>query len=77
MIYVSCHFDFGENLKNSVSQKECFNKIWPMIGDKEYINIAEIEIDNFIPAGFLGAKHFSRTPQMLIYANKRENDGAI
>ena len=34
-----------------------------MIGDHEYINIAEIKIGNICSVVILGAKHFSRTPQ--------------
>ena len=40
-IFVSRHFDFGENLKNHFS-KGIFNGIWLIIEDHEYINIAEI-----------------------------------
>ena len=72
-IFVSHHFDFGDNLKKKKKKKktfpqEFFNKIWLIIGDHEYINIAEIKIVNFYSSGILGAKHFFRT-FVLIYAN--------
>ena len=49
----------GKNLKNLFS-KRIFNEIWLIIGDHEYINIAEIKIATiFIPVEFGGSsKHF-------------------
>ena len=49
--------------------KEFFNETWHMIGYYEYINIARIKIGNSYSGGILGAKHFSRTLKMHIYAN--------
>ena len=71
-IFVLRHVDFGENLKkkkkkkkkkkNTFSKVFHLNEIWIIIGDHEYINIAEIKIGNFYSGGILGAKYFSCTP---------------
>ena len=60
----------GKNLKNLFS-KRIFNEIWLIIGDHEYINIAEIKIGTiFIPVEFGGPQNiFSCTSKMQIYAN--------
>ena len=75
MIYfVSHHFNFGKNVKTHF-QKEFVNDIWVIIGDYEYINIAEIKIVKpcfFFPPppwDFSGKSYFPASPQMLIYAN--------
>ena len=54
--------------KKNTFPKEVFNEIWLIIRDHEYINIAEIKIENFDSGGILEAKQFSRT-LILIYAN--------
>ena len=52
-IFISCHFDFGQNLKkNKQTNKqkkqtnifpiEFFNEIWLKVGEREYIYITEI-----------------------------------
>ena len=41
-IFISYHFDFGENWINTFP-KEFFNEIWLKLGDYKYINIAEIK----------------------------------
>ena len=41
MIFISRHFDFGQNLKNHFP-KEFFNEIWLKVGEHEYIYITEI-----------------------------------
>ena len=55
-------FDFGKNLKNTFPMK-CFNEIWLIIGDHEYIKIPEIKIGNFYSGGILGEKHFFLHPK--------------
>ena len=69
-------FQFQQKFKKPKKKKkknpfprDFFNEIWLIIGDHEFINIAEIKIWNFSSGGILGAKHFSPNPQMLIYAN--------
>ena len=47
-IFISCHFDFGENLKKKKKKKKTFPKeffieIWLIIGDYKYIYITEIK----------------------------------
>ena len=44
-IFISHHFDFGQNLKKKKNTfpKEFFNESWFKLGDHEYINIAEIK----------------------------------
>ena len=43
-IFISRHFDFGQNLKKkNTFPKEYFNEIWLKLGDPEYINFAEIK----------------------------------
>ena len=64
-IFVSRHFDFGKNLKNNFSKGTFFNEIWLIIGDYEYINIAEIRFGYFHFGGILRAKHFFPHPLML------------
>ena len=40
-IFISCHFDFGQNLKKkNTFPKEFFNEIWLKLEDHDYINIA-------------------------------------
>ena len=65
--------------------KEFFNEIWVIIGDYEYINIAEIKILTvfclfvclfvclfcfcFFAGGILVENHISLNPPILIYVN--------
>ena len=75
---ISHPFDFSANLKNKQTNNqtnkykqkntftnEFFNEIWFILGDYEYINIAEIKKKKtFFPA----------SPKMIIYANSQENE---
>ena len=73
-IFISCHFNFGKNLKKTHTKKH-FPKgicqwICLIIEDHEYINIVEIKIGNFYSGWILGGKHFFSAPtKMLVYAN--------
>ena len=60
-IFISSHFDFGENLKNHFP-KNVFNEIWLTIGDYEYIYNTEIKIEKFYSCAALGAKQFFADP---------------
>ena len=45
-IFISRHFNFGQNLKKkNTFPKEFFNEIWFKLGDHKYINIAEIQFE--------------------------------
>ena len=46
LIFISRHFDFGENLKNHFPI-EIFNEIGFKLGDHENINITEIKCAYF------------------------------
>ena len=49
--------------------KEFFDEIWLIVGDHECINIAEINLEIFIPVGFKEQNIFSYTLKMLLNAN--------
>ena len=42
-------FRFRPKFEKNTFPKEFFNEMWLKLGDHEYINIAEINLDNFIP----------------------------
>ena len=48
LIFISRHFDFGQNLKNHFP-KWFFNEIWLKVGEHEYIYITELTFKKFIP----------------------------
>ena len=56
-------FQFWQKFEKNPFLKEFVNDIRLIIGDHEYINIAEIDIEQFYSAGILGAKIFSCTPK--------------
>ena len=41
-IFISRHFDFGQNLKTTFPKEFFFNEIWLYVGEHEYIYITEI-----------------------------------
>ena len=55
--------------------KNFFIEFWIIVGEYEYIYIAEVKFGNCYLCVILGAIFFC-IPKMLIYANLRENDGA-
>ena len=71
-IFISCHFDFGENMKKHFPKGIFQWNLAHSRSDYKYIYITEIKIRNFYSCEFEGLKKVFPDPNMLIYAIARK-----